>query len=92
MTSNLHFTFPIEELAKAIAQKLKPEILTKVVDGTKDEIFLTRKETSLKLNISLPTLNSYTKRGIIIGYRVGARVLYRNSELETALSKINYSK
>ena len=66
MTSNLHFTFPIEELANAIAQKLKPEILPKVVDGPKDELFLTRKETSLKLNISLPTLNSYTKRGIII--------------------------
>ncbi len=54
------------------------------------EKFLTRKETADKLNVSLPTLNEYTKKGIINGYRFGVRVLYKLSEIEAALTQMNY--
>lgn len=56
------------------------------------EKYLTRKETAALLNVSLPTLNEYTKGGKIKGYRFGARVLYKQSEIEAALTKINVGR
>lgn len=91
MTSNFHFTIPVDQLATAIAERLNLNIPEKQVKDEKEEILLTRKETAVKLNISLPTLNTYTKKGILIGYKVGARVLYRTSEVEKALTEIKYS-
>ena len=50
MTSNLNFTFPVEQLANAIIEKLRPQFSPKVKEQLSDEKFLTRKETSKKLN------------------------------------------
>lgn len=54
--------------------------------------YLTRIETARKFNITLPTLNSYTRKGLIPAYRFGARVLYKESEIETALNRIVTNK
>ena len=86
------FSFPIDQLATAIAEKLQPYFLTQTIEQPKDEIFRTRKETAEMLNISLPTLNQYTKKRILTGYRVGARVLYKQSEIELALKQIKYGR
>ena len=48
--------------------------------------YLTRKEVSKLLSISLPTLNEYTKTGKLKGYRIGGRVLYRADEIEDSLA------
>jgi excisionase family DNA binding protein len=53
--------------------------------------YLTRVEAAKLLQISLPTLNDYTKRGIISSYRIGANVRYKPSDLENALQERNYS-
>ncbi len=53
-----------------------------------EEKYLTRKETADLLKISLPTLNDYTKKGKLIGYRLGSRVLYKESEIHANLQKI----
>lgn len=90
MTSNLNFTFPVEQLANAIVEKLRPQFPPKAKEQLTDDQFLTRKETSKKLNISLPTLHSYTQKGILIGYKVGVRVLYKKSEVEGSAIAINY--
>lgn len=56
---------------------------------TRDEkVFLTRKETAKILRISLPTLNEITKSGVLPGYRLRGRVLYKVSEIDSALSPI----
>jgi excisionase family DNA binding protein len=90
MISNLHFSFPVDQLATAIVEKLKPQLASKVKVQLTDDQFLTRKETSKKLNISLPTLNAYTKKGILQGYKVGVRVLYKKSEIDASVIAINY--
>ncbi len=51
------------------------------------EKYLTRKETSKLLNVSLPTLNKYTKTGKINAYRFGVRVLYKLTEIESTLQR-----
>ncbi|MBT3385984.1 MAG: helix-turn-helix domain-containing protein [Prolixibacteraceae bacterium] len=50
--------------------------------------YLTRKEVATKLHISLPTLNEYTKSGKLKAYRINGRVLYRNDEIESALTSV----
>lgn len=50
--------------------------------------YLTRKQTSQRLHISLPTLDKHTKNGIIKGYRIDDRILYKENEIEAALSSI----
>jgi excisionase family DNA binding protein len=54
--------------------------------------YLTRSEVAGRLNISLPTLNEYTKKGLILAYRFGARVLYKESEVDNALTQVLTSK
>ncbi|CCH55580.1 hypothetical protein BN8_04847 [Fibrisoma limi BUZ 3] len=56
------------------------------------ENYYTRKITAKKLKISLPTLDDYTRRGIIRGCRVGRRVLYRPEDVDAALKEINSVK
>jgi excisionase family DNA binding protein len=50
--------------------------------------YLSRKEAAQLLSISLPTLNEWTKTGLVQGYRIASRVRYKRHELETSLSKI----
>jgi len=56
------------------------------------EKYLTRKETAALLNISLPTLGEYAKRNLIKSYRFGVRVLFKQSDISAALTKINYGR
>lgn len=49
---------------------------------------LTRKQAAEVLTISLSTLNTYTKTGIIKGHRIGHRVLYSKKELLLAVHTI----
>jgi len=90
---DVNFSFPVDELAAALLQKLIPflpkEPPTQIPPAVK---YLTRKETAVNLKISLPTLNEYTKRNLITGYRFGVRVLYKQSEIETALTKMNFGR
>ncbi len=93
MANELNFTIPVNELAAAIAEKLTPLFNgIKPQETPQTEKYLTRKETAALLNVSLPTLNEYTKGGKIKGYRFGVRVLYKQSEIEAALTKIDFGR
>ncbi|MFC6999168.1 helix-turn-helix domain-containing protein [Rufibacter roseus] len=60
--------------------------------GSQNQVqYLTRVEASKLLQISLPTLNDYTKRGIISSYRIGSNVRYKSSDIESALQERCYS-
>lgn len=48
-------------------------------------LLLNRFEVVKFLKISLPTLNNWTKQGILQSYRIGNRVLYKESEVIEAL-------
>ncbi|MEE1961996.1 helix-turn-helix domain-containing protein [Allomuricauda taeanensis] len=51
-------------------------------------LLLTRKETAKLLCISLPTLNDWTKTGIVKAHRIGNRVLYKEQEVLEALNEV----
>ncbi|WP_339711221.1 helix-turn-helix domain-containing protein [Cyclobacterium amurskyense] len=84
-----------EELTGIIQESLKEALLNfKPVtdDDSKSEIFLTRKEASERLKVSLVTLNSWTKAGLVKSYVIGGRVLYKESELEDSLHEVQTVK
>jgi excisionase family DNA binding protein len=72
-----------EHIATAIGKTLE-----NYIPKSKDIEYLTRKETSQRLHISLPTLNEYTKSGKIRAYWINGRVLYRKDDVDFALIAI----
>lgn len=50
--------------------------------------YLSRQEVADLLKISLPTLNEYTRTGIIKGSRIGTRVLYADADVKEAVKAI----
>lgn len=95
MIDGLKFTFPVNELAAALVEQLLPHFKGQPQQEPTTppaEKYRTRKETATRLNVSLPTLNEYTKKGLIIGHRFGVRVMYKESQIEAALTKMNYGR
>ena len=90
---NINFQFPVNEVAAAVVELLLPHIKNfKPSEELQEEKNFTRKETAEKLNVSLPTLTAYAKRGLITGHRFGVRVMYKQSDIAAALTKMNYGR
>lgn len=53
--------------------------------------YLTRGEVSKYLQISLPTLHSYVKQGLIKSYRIGVKVRFKLEEVDQALTERNFT-
>jgi len=84
---------PITELQKFISDTIREE-MQKIATPTpppKTE-FITRNQTAQILGVSLPTLNEWTKQGLIIGYRIGTRVRYKKGEILEAVKQIQTLK
>ncbi len=85
---------PISELTAVIQMTVKREFET-INNSQKpepDNDYLSRKETCKILGISLPTLNDYTKRGLVPSYRIGARIRYKKEEVLKSLSYRQFTK
>ncbi|MBL4568758.1 MAG: helix-turn-helix domain-containing protein [Flavobacteriaceae bacterium] len=51
--------------------------------------WITRKEVSEILSISLVTIASWSEKNILHPYRIGNRIRFKRKEVELALTKIN---
>ncbi|MBT0606832.1 helix-turn-helix domain-containing protein [Aequorivita echinoideorum] len=85
-TVQLHNVSP-QEFKTEILEGVK-ELLQQYFSENNKEKLLTRQEVSNLLSISLPTLRSYVKRGIVRECRIGSRVLYKMSDVTEAISGI----
>ena len=82
-----------EELKQLLEEAVKVQLekhLSK--EEEEDSRLLTRKEVAEILSISLPTLNTYTKKGIIQATRLGSMVRYRRFDVDNALKNMKYIK
>jgi len=61
-------------------------------EEVKSQSYLTRFEVAEMLKISLPTLNNWSKSGIIQAYRIGNRVLYKPNEIDQAVQMVKNLK
>ncbi|MBJ6369515.1 helix-turn-helix domain-containing protein [Snuella sedimenti] len=87
--------FNVEDLEQAIKNVLHETVIKSVkeqISPNKKFISLfSREETAKTLCISLPTLNEWTKSGIIKAFRIGNRVLYKLEDINAALKEVKTS-
>ena len=82
-----------EDLVNTIASVLKEQLeFLNVVEQNNQVEYLTRKEVAKLLGISLPTLNDWSKRGVVPSYRIQSRVRYIKAEVLDCLEKVNTIK
>ena len=72
-------SFTLLELKEAIKQAVRDELQT--MQEKQGPEYLTRNQVAAKLNITLPTLHSWTKQNILKAHRIGSRVLFLASEV-----------
>ncbi|MBL0034457.1 MAG: helix-turn-helix domain-containing protein [Flavobacteriales bacterium] len=81
-----------EELKRLIRETLRTEIESQAAAPPPlAEELISRKEAAQMLGITLPTLRLYTKRGLLNGYRIGARVRYKRSEVLASVQAMRFS-
>lgn len=88
-------TTTTEELKSMIAETVKTAMseLAGMQNVQPKNEFLTRQQTDEKLHISLSTLDTYTKLGILNAKRMGKRVLYSADDItDSMIDKINTQK
>ncbi len=62
-------------------------------DATQSHKILTRVETAKMLNISVMTLYTWTRTGLLTAYKIGKRhVYYKYDEILAALTRFDYNK
>ncbi len=79
-------------LADCLSETIKNEIAKLLETQKPEKNIYTRLETAEILSISLPTLNEYTKQGIIKAYRLGYKVRYKLVDIEKALTSVDTKK
>ena len=85
--------YTIEQLTGIIRSEVREAVKgIPAKETSSKENFLTRKETACKLKISLVTLNGWSKLGRLKSYQIGGRVLYKESEIEASLQKVQTVK
>lgn len=90
MNDILLSSIPYSQLQTLISSTVQQAVqqATAHLQPTTNEEFLTRKQTSNIIGVSLVTLAEWTKEGKIKGYRIGSRIRYKRSEIEKSLLSI----
>lgn len=89
------FPISIIELKKLLADIIEEKVSVISDNRLQKELpdsHLTREEVCSLLRITLPTLNTYTNQGLIRGYKIGDRVLYKRKDIDNALIEIGNVK
>ena len=85
----------LEQLQDSIRTTVKNEverIIENLPTPTTAPELITRKETAQILGISLPTLNDWTKIGILPAQRIGTRIRYKRTDVYNSLKEVETLK
>ena len=79
-----------EQLQNAIIEGVKTQLesLKLHFEPKQPKTYLTRAEVSKMLNVSFVTLNKWNKSGRLKAVGIGARVLYRQSDIDNAIVEL----
>jgi len=94
----ISFPIRVDDFISTLTQAISAEVIQQLrncnvptTTPAKQEEWLTREATADYFHISLPTLNTYTKSGLLKGYRIGNRMFYKRSELDEAPTAVRTS-
>ena len=83
----------VKELLQKFEQLIEKRIEQVNPPQTTNQLnLISRKEVASLLKISLPTLNEWTKSGLLKSYKIGTRILYKFDEVEKSLNQRNFAK
>jgi Helix-turn-helix domain len=77
----------INNIIKGVENKLKE--FEKNFQPKEPTTWLTKKEVSIILSISIVTIDDWSKKGILNPFRIGNRIRFQRKQVEQALTKIN---
>ena len=84
---------PLPDLLGEITKAVRSELDARTPPTAPPaEELLTRDQAAQLLSITLPTLRDYTRKGFVIGYRIGTRVRYKRNEVLDGLQRIRSAK
>ena len=86
------FKDELKDIVKEALREIASEAPNLLQAVPADVTMLDRREAASLLNISLPTLDLYSKEGVINARRIGKKILYRKDELVTAGRKVSLTK
>ena len=78
----------VNDLLLQIGQLIDSKIGNLPLNENKQSDYLSRKEVAQLLKITLPTLHDWSKLGYLKSYKIGTRVLYKQSEVIETLEKV----
>ena len=81
----------VEKLSEIIREIVRDElkkVQAPVWNTMEDDHYLSRKEVSQTLKISLVTLTNWINRGKIKAYKIGGRVLFRNNDVQESVTQM----
>lgn len=82
----------LQDSIKTIVQNEVQKIVTGINHSEPAPEFITRKETCSILGITLPTLNEWTKNGVIPAQRIGSRIRYLRTDVYASLKQVETKK
>lgn len=79
----------IDELLSRIENIIEKKLEEKLalLKPSKEWRYMSRKEVAELLKISLPTVHTWMKEGLIPSYRIGNRILFKSNEVENSIKK-----
>ena len=94
MQNTLFSPIPLDTLRRLISDSVKVEVekFSSLYQPQQNNDLITREDTAKLLGISLPTLHSWSKLGIIPSYRIGTRIRYKKEEVLNSVSKVQSIK
>ena len=82
---NFTTTDEFDQYLTRLINKRVEEILDHREKPVLEKKFLTKKEVCDLLNITLPTLDSYCRKGLITRTKIGNRVLFDETKIQSVL-------
>lgn len=82
----------LKEFETLIRNCVKDELQNLPSSAPQETEYITRREAAAILGVSLPTLNDWSKRGILTSYTIGTRVRYKKAEVENSLTQVQSLK
>ena len=92
MEQQILTTYSKNDIFKIVSEAVETTVSKLLRTQPTDPTLLTRQQTAQILSISLPTLDDYTRHGIIPASRIGTRIRYKKADIYTALKEISTIK
>ncbi|MEO9805002.1 MAG: helix-turn-helix domain-containing protein [Reichenbachiella sp.] len=74
-----------EELVEQVAKKVSDLLVSSI--NPPEELLIKPKDAAELLQVSAPTLNSWTTKGLLKAYTIGRRKFYKKSEIINSLTQ-----